>query len=144
MNLRDELQSLIKKAMKARESIKLEALRFVWSRIKELEIDKKSELTNDEATEVLQKEVKSRKEAIEQFRSADRKDLVDQEEEKLVFLTDLLPEMMKKEEVEKIVDEVLKNGNTDFGAVMGQVMGRVKGKADGKVVSEVVREKLSA
>jgi len=143
MHMRNTIQNQIKEAMRSRETIKLEALRFVWARIKELEIDKKSDLSNEEVLAVVQKEVKSRKEAIEQFKTAGRNDLVDQEEEKLVFLTDLLPEMMGKEEVEKIVDEVLESGNSDFGAVMGQVMARVKGKADGKIVSEVVREKLS-
>ena len=130
--------------MKAKEVVKLEALRYVWAKIQELEIDKKSDLTNEEVLKVVQKEVKSRKEAIEQFREAGRDDLVDQEEEKLLFLTDLLPEMMSKEEVDKVVDEVLSSGNSDFGAVMGQVMGKVKGKADGKVVSEVVKEKLAS
>ena len=142
MNTRDIIQGQIKEAMKARESVRLESLRFVWSRIKELEIDKKSDLNQEEVMAVVIKEVKSRKEAIEQFKGAGRDDLVSQEEEKLVFLTDLLPEMMSREEVEKIVEEVLSSGNTDFGAVMGQVMGKVKGKADGKVVSEVVREKI--
>ena len=142
MNTRDIIQGQIKEAMKARESVRLESLRFVWSRIKELEIDKKSDLNQEEVMAVVIKEVKSRKEAIEQFKEAGRDDLVSQEEEKLVFLTDLLPEMMSREGVEKIVEEVLSSGNTDFGAVMGQVMGKVKGKADGKMVSEVVREKI--
>lgn len=142
MNTRDIIQGQIKEAMKARESVRLESLRFVWSRIKELEIDKKSDLNQEEVMAVVIKEVKSRKEAIEQFKGAGRDDLVSQEEEKLVFLTDLLPEMMSREGVEKIVEEVLSSGNTDFGAVMGQVMGKVKGKADGKMVSEVVREKI--
>ncbi len=53
-----------------------------------------------------------------------------------------LPEMMSREEVEKVVDEVIGGEASDFGVVMGQVMGKVKGKADGKLVSEVVREKL--
>jgi len=142
MNTRDIIQNQIKEAMKAREAVKLEALRYVWSRIKELEIDKKSDLNQEEVMAVIIKEVKSRKEAIEQFRGAKRDDLVSQEEEKLVFLTDLLPEMMSKEEVEKIVDEIIAGGKTDFGAVMGQAMAKVKGKADGKMVSEVVREKI--
>ena len=141
--MRNTIQSQIKEAMKAREAVKLEALRFVWSRIKELEIDKKSDLNQEEVIAVVVKEVKSRKEAIEQFRGAGRDDLVSQEEEKLVFLTDLLPEMMSREEVEKIVDGVLSSGNTDFGAVMGQVMGKVKGKAAGKAVSQVVKERMS-
>jgi uncharacterized protein YqeY len=133
----------MKEAMKAREAVKLEALRYVWSRIKELEIDKKSDLNQEEVVAVLVKEVKNRKEAIEQFRGAKRDDLVSQEEEKLVFLTELLPEMMSKEEVEKVVDEIIAGGNTDFGAVMGQVMAKIKGKAEGKLISELVREKLS-
>jgi uncharacterized protein YqeY len=143
MNTRDIIQNQIKEAMRAREVVRLEALRYVWSRIKELEIDKKSDLNQEEVMAVITKEVKSRKEAIEQFAGAGREDLVSQEEEKLVFLTDLLPEMMSKEEVEKVVDEVIAGGITDFGAVMGQVMAKIKGKAEGKIISELVREKLS-
>ncbi|MFC1654114.1 GatB/YqeY domain-containing protein [Patescibacteria group bacterium] len=141
--LRSQIQSSIKDAMRAREAVKLEALRFVWSKIKELEIDKKSDLNDDEIQKVLMKEVKSRKEAIEQFREAGRDELVSDEESKLVFLEELLPEMMSESDVGEVVDKIISSGENDFGKVMGQVMGRVKGKADGNLVSKVVREKLS-
>jgi uncharacterized protein YqeY len=141
--IREKIYDDIQQAMRDKNSVKLDALRFVWARIKELEIDKKSELTDEEVEKLLIKEVKSRKEAIEQFRANDRDDLVEEEEGKLVFLEALLPEMMSEEEIIKVVDEVIVSAGKDFGQVMGQVMGRVKGKADGGMVNRIVREKLS-
>ena len=72
MGMRADIQLQIKDAMRNRESIRLESLRFVWARIQEQEIDKKAELSDDEVQKIVAKEVKSRKEAIEQFDKAGR------------------------------------------------------------------------
>lgn len=140
---REEIFNGIKEAMKAKDSVRLDALRFVWSRIKEVEIDKKAELNDEEILTLITKEVKSRKEAIEQFRGAGRNDLVMEEEAKLAVLTAFLPQMMSEAEVEKVVEEILAIGESDFGKVMGMVMGKLKGKADGSVVQKVVKTKIS-
>ncbi len=141
--LRDEIQKSMISAMKAHDTVRLDALRYLWSLIKNAEIDAKRELEDNEVIKVTGTEVKKRKEAIELMKQGGRDDLALSEEDKLRVLQEFLPEQMSEEEVEKIVDEVLAGGASDFGRVMGQVMGRTAGKADGKVVSDIVRKKLS-
>ena len=139
--LRNKVQESMKQAMRDKDQVRLDALRFVWSEIKNAEIDKKEELVDEELMVLVGREVKKRKEAINQMKDGGR-DIGD-EESKLQVLMEFLPEQMSREEVEKIVTNVVSGGESDFGAVMGQVMGRVKGKADGKMVSEVVKAKLN-
>ena len=140
--LREKIYEELKEAMKAREKLKLEALRYLWSLIKNEEIEVKADLTDDQVMKVVASEVKKRKEALEQIKTSKRVELIQAEEEKLKVLEAFLPEQMSREEIEKVVTEVVSQGMNDFGVVMGQVMGKVRGKADGKLVSEVVREKL--
>lgn len=143
--LRDEIHKSMTEAMKAQAKLKLEALRYLWSLIKNEEIEVKGELTDEQVVKVVASEVKKRKEALRQAQGKldDKvKAWVYEEEEKLKVLEVFLPEQMSREEIERVVDEVVSQGANDFGVVMGQVMGKVKGKADGKVVSEIVKEKL--
>lgn len=140
--LRVTIQEQLKAAMKARDTVKLEALRFVWSEIKNREIDKHAELTDEEVIQLLQKEVKNREEAIGQFKQAGRDDLVQSEEAKLTVIKAFLPEQMGRAELEGVVQAVIDAGVTDFGQVMREVMGKVKGKVDGKLVADVVRQKI--
>ena len=142
--IRQKIYDDMKQAMKDREVVKLDTLRFVWSEIKNAEIDAKHELNDDEVVALLQKEVKKRKEAIEQFNQGDRKELADEETAKLQIIEEYMPEMMSGDDIEKVIQEIVDGGVTDFGAVMGQAMGKLKGKADGKVVAEVVKETLSS
>jgi uncharacterized protein YqeY len=141
--LRQRITDQLKEAMKAKDKTRLEALRYLLSLVKNKEIDKKGELTDEEIVTVAQSEIKKRKEAIELFRKGGREELVTEEEEKLKVLAEFLPEQMSKEEIERKVDEIISGGTKDFGAVMKAVMGEIKGKADGKLVSEVVRERLA-
>ena len=79
---------------------------------------------------------------MEQFTEGGRSELAAEEQEKLKVIEAYLPQLMSRDEIGAVVDEVVAGGANDFGAVMGQVMGKVKGKADGKLVSEVVQEKM--
>jgi uncharacterized protein YqeY len=133
----------MKEAMRSKNTMRLEAIRYVWSEIRYQEIDKKSDLSDEEIVTLMQREVKKRNEAIEQMKNAGRTEMVSDEENKLNVIKEFMPEMMSKEEIAKVVDEVVAAGATDFGRVMGQVMGRVKGKADGGLVNQVVKEKLA-
>lgn len=140
--LRADIYEAVKEAMKAREAEKLETIRFVWSEIKNVEIDAKHELSDEEVLAVLQREVKRRNDAIEQFKTGGRPELAEAEEKKLAVIKAFMPEMMGKADVERVVDEVIAAGASDFGGVMREVMAKLKGKADGKLVSEVVKVKL--
>jgi uncharacterized protein YqeY len=142
--LRAEISDQMKQAMKDRDQVKLSALRFLWSEIRNAEIDAKVELDDEAVLAVISREVKKRKEAVDQMKSVGREELASEEEAKLAVMTEFLPEQMSREEIEVIVDDIVASGAGDFGAVMGQVMAKVKGKADGKLVGEVVKTKMAS
>lgn len=145
MTLRETILSGIKEAMRNRDQVRLDSLRFVWARAKELEIDKKSELSDVEIETLVAREVKARREAIDQFQAAGREDLVLEEDKKLAVLVALLPEQLTENELLQMIDRVMsETENANFGVVMGKMMGLVKGKADGSVISRLVKSKLTA
>jgi hypothetical protein len=137
------IEDQLKAAMKNRDRIGLDALRYIWALIKEAEIDKKSDLNDEEIQKILKKEVKTREEVVEELDKAGRKDSVIEEKDKLKVLKALLPEQMSNQELEKIISQVISSGETDFGKVMGQVMSRTKGQADGGKVSSLVKARLN-
>lgn len=141
--LKNEITEQMKTAMRARDTVTLETLRYVLSQIKYAEIDKRRELTEDEALSVLANEVKKRREAIKLFQDSGRNELVAEEETKLKVITSLLPEQMSREEIEKLVDAaVAKVGKGNMGAVMKELMPQVRGRADGALVSEIVKSRI--
>lgn len=145
MTLREKILSEIKEAMRNRDQVRLDSLRFVWARAKELEIDKKSELSDAEIEALIAREVKARREAIIQFQTAGRDDLVLEEEKKLDVLVELLPEQLAESELVSMIDTIIsQTENPNFGVVMGKMMGLVQGRADGSLVSRLVKSKLAA
>jgi uncharacterized protein len=149
MGLRDQIMTDIKEAMRAKDSAKLNALRMVQAAFKNREIEMRPEpMGEDEHLGILKKLVKQRKESIEQYAAAKRQDLVDGETAELKLLEQYMPAQMSREQVEKIVGEVMTalNATTvkDMGAVMKEVQARTAGSADNKMVSEVVKQRLQA
>ena len=142
----DRLQDDIKVAMKARESEKLEALRFLYSEIKNVGINEGRELTDDDALVVVGRLIKQRQESVEQFKKGGREDLGAREEMGINLYREYLPPQLSVEELKAIVAEAVEEtsaaGLKDMGKVMKVLMPRVKGLAEGKVVNEVVREQL--
>lgn len=148
MGLRDQIMNDIKEAMRAKDSAKLNALRMVQSAFKNREIELRPEpMGEDEHLGILKKLVKQRKESIEQYAAAKRQDLVDNETAELKLLELYMPAQLSREQVEKVVAEVMTalNATTvkDMGAVMKEVQARTAGSADNRMVSEVVKAKLS-
>jgi len=148
MEILPKIMNEIKDAMRAKDSLKLNTLRFLQSAIKNREIElRPNPMSNDEATGVLKKLVKQRKESIEQYKAGNRQDLVDQESAELKILEAYLPAQMTKEQVEKLVAEVIASSGAktikDMGPVMKEVVVKSGGAADNKLVSELVRAKLS-
>ncbi|MFP5518260.1 MAG: GatB/YqeY domain-containing protein [Bdellovibrionia bacterium] len=148
MELRDKLMADLKVAMVAKDMLKVNTIRFVQAAIKNREIDMRpNPITGEEVMAVFKKLVKQRKESIEQYSAAGRTDLVDQETAELKILEAYLPAQMGREDVEKIVSEVIAAvGATsikDMGAVMKETIARTQGAADNKLVSEIIRTKLS-
>ena len=143
MSLRTQLTDQIKEAMKARDAQALNALRYLLSLVKNIEIDTKKELSDEEIISLLQKEVKRRRDAIDQFKSAGRQDLVDAEELQLTFLMKFLPKQLTKEEIEAEVKELVAQlSQKDMSTAMREIMPKFKGRADGKMVSEIVKSLL--
>ena len=139
-NLRSQLTEMMKNAMRARDQIRLDTVRFVLSQIKNVEIDLKREMNDSEVITLLKKEVKNRKEAMEQLVQAARQDLVDEETAKLKVIEEFLPAEMSDEDLQKIVQEVIDASPVkEFGQVMREVMAKVKGQADGSRVSGMVK-----
>ena len=141
--LRAKIQDHIKQAMKDKNQVRLDALRYLWSELKNIEIDAKHELADSEIIELISREVKKRKDAIEQFKSANRHQLVDEEQAKLAVVMEFMPEQLTSEQIEDLVDKIRETGVSDFPSVMKQLMPQIKGKADGKLVSEIVKQKTS-
>lgn len=144
MSFSQQLVDEMKQAMKGGDKVKLSVVRFLRSEIKNYEIDH-GEQDDAGIEKIVAKQVKQVKESIEEYQKAGRDDLVAAEEPKLKILEAYLPEQMSDQEVQAIIDKVLKNTeNPQMGPVIGQVMAKVQGKADGGKVSGLVRQALAA
>lgn len=121
-------------------------LRFLTAQIQSKQKEKfgakEGTLSDEEVLDVLKREAKKRKEAISLFEQGGRKDLADKEKEELELMSKYLPAELGKEEIRKVVKEIVSSGVTDFGKTIKEVMARLKGQADGKLVSEVIKEEL--
>lgn len=143
-----ELQEQLKEAMKAKDEVTRDTLRMLLSAIRNFEIEKgiNYQATDNDIMTVISRQVKMRKDAIEQFESAGRDDLVGKELKEMAVLEGFLPEQMNEEQVKKIVIQALEqtriSSKAEMGKVMSVVMPQVKGKADGNLVSKVVKEEL--
>ena len=147
MEIQNRLSEDLKTAMKAKEKIKVQTIRMVRAQLKDFQIAKRDELTEEDEISVLTNAAKKRKEALELYEKSDRQDLIEQEKQELEIISAYLPAQLSKEEVEKVVlkvmEEVGASSAQDLGKVMGATMKDLKGKADGRMVQEIVREKLS-
>ena len=148
MSLRDQIQSDLIGAMKARDEVKVSTLRMLKSAIGAFEVSGKQKVTatEEDVLSVLKREVKKRKESIRQFEEGGRKDLVEREKAELVLLEAYLPAMMRDNEVRIVVESVAAElgatGPSDMGKVMGVVMNKLGGRADGAMVKEMVQSVL--
>lgn len=144
----DTIKKQIVEAMKAKDEMKVATLKLLASELHNALIDKKREaLTADEEIAIVKREAKKRKDAIDAYKKAGADKRAEREEEELAILQVYLPKEMGDDELEKIVDEAIKQTGAssmgDMGKVMGVAMGKTKGKADGNRVSAIVRKKLS-
>ncbi|MGZ3742533.1 MAG: GatB/YqeY domain-containing protein [Pseudobdellovibrionaceae bacterium] len=148
MEIREQLMADVKDAMRAKDQLKLNTLRFLQAAVKNREIElRPNPISSEEVMGVIKKLVKQRKESIEQYQAGNRQDLVDQEAAELKVLEAYLPVQMGKEQIEKVVMEVIAalGAKTvkDMGPVMKEVISRTAGTADNKTVSEVIKSKLT-
>ncbi|KAL6761684.1 GatB/Yqey [Haematococcus lacustris] len=147
----DKLKADMKEAMKAKDQVRLDAIRFINAAIKSKEIElreKGGSVTDAEVVQVLQKSAKQRRDSIDSYKAGGREDLVAKEEHELSIVESYLPVMMTAAEVEAIASEVIArlgaSSVKDMGKVMAEVKLQAQGRADNKVVSDVVKAKLTA
>ena len=147
MNLKDQLLSDMKVAMKSGDKIRLSTIRMLRAKISELEIAKNRDLTEDELIGVLISNAKQHADSIEQYQKGGREDLVEIESKEKEIVELYLPAKLSDDEIKQIIKEALDetkdlDPKQRLGNTMKIVMNRVKGRADGKLISQMVREAL--
>ena len=145
--VRDQLRSDLRDAMRARDVLRRNTIRMLEAAIKNAEIDKRGqELADSDVLAILQRQVKQRRESIEQFRQGGREDLAEQEELEIGIIEHYLPAQLARDEIEAraraVIEQVGASGPGDRGKVMGMLMRDLRGEADGSIVNAVVGELL--
>ena len=147
MGLQEQLLADLQQAMRDKDERRRSTLRMVRSAVKNAEIAKRKPLGDEDVLSVMQKEAKQRRESIEEYKKANRPDLVQVEQEELEIIESYLPKQMSVEEVREVarqvVTEVGAAGPKDIGKVMPVIMARLQGRADGRTVNQAVREELA-
>jgi uncharacterized protein YqeY len=147
-SIKERLDADLKEAQKAKDTIRVNVIRMLKATIKNREVEKIGELTDQELLQAVNSQIKTRMEAIEGFKKGGRDEMVKKEEAEMAILKAYLPEQLSTEElvalIDKAVTETEAAGPRDMGKVMKALMPDVTGKADGKLVSELVKEKLSS
>lgn len=146
MSTPNKLIEDMKSAMKSGDKIRLNTIRQLRAQLKDAQIAKGDELTEDEVMATLANAAKKRKEAIKLYEQGGRQELVESESAELTVIEEYLPQQLSEVEladlVEKAIKELGASGPSDLGKVMGKIMAQARGRADGKLVQQMVREKL--
>ncbi|MFM1651512.1 GatB/YqeY domain-containing protein [Brevibacillus sp. B_LB10_24] len=146
MSVMERLDQDLKQAMKDKATVKLSVIRMVKAAIKNEEISKGSQLSEDDVLTILGRELKQRRDSLHEFEKAGREDLAGKTREEMEILTSYLPVQMSEDEIRQIVRETISQvgaaSKKEMGKVMGAIMPKVKGKADGTLVQKIVSEEL--
>ncbi len=147
MSLRVQIKDDIKIAMKAKDVEKRNALRLLDSAMKQIEIDERRELSDDDVTSIIIKQIKQRNDAASQYKDANREDLREKELSEIAFYEPYLPAQLSDEELraalQAIVTQVGANSMKDMGKVMGMAKSSIGSQADGKRINECVKSLLN-
>lgn len=150
MGLVEQLQADLTAAMKARDAETTGTLRMVMAAVKNARVapGQDGEISDEQALDLLSKEAKKRREAIEAYQNAGRDELAAKEQAELEVIQRYLPQPLTEDEIRALVDEAIAQtgatGPSDMGKVMGAVTPKTKGRADGKIVSALVKDRLAA
>jgi uncharacterized protein YqeY len=141
------IQQDLHQAMRSGDKAKVQALRLVLAAIKQIEVDERVEVDPTRLLAVLSKMAKQRQESIDQYRQANREDLVVQEEYELALIQSYLPQPLEESELVKMIEEAVAETNAesirDMGKVMNLLRPKLSGRADLSKVSEMIKHKLS-
>ena len=143
----DKIQSDYIAAFKAKETIKKDVLGLLKGAILNAKIDKKDDLTDEEIINLVEKQIKLRKDSKEEYIKANKMDVVEQLDQEISVLMEYMPEQLSIEEIDKIIDDafdvVKPTSQKEMGLIMKEVTPKLKGKADMKEVSNIIKDKLS-
>ena len=146
MTLKSTLDDHLKQAMRSRDNLRRDVIRYLKSEIRNQEIKVQHDLDDQEVMLVLARQAQQRRDSIEAFQAADRADLVQREQSELALIMEYLPQQMTEQEiaelVQKTVVEIGAQGPSDMGRVMGRIMPQVRGRAEGRAVSAAVSQIL--
>lgn len=148
MSLKEKINEDMKSAMRSKDVALLGTIRLIQAAIKQKEVDERILVDDSSIISIIEKMLKQRNDSIEAFKKANRTDLVDKEEFEVSVLKNYMPEQMNAEEVEKIIQEIIKKiGATsmkEMGPVMAQAKEILSGKANMAEVSKIIKAKLSS
>jgi len=147
MNLKEQIKSDVKDAMRAKEVVKRDTLRNIQAGIKQIEVDERRDVTNADVEAILMKYLKQREDAKAQFSDAGREDLVEKEDAEIAIVKIYLPEPMDDAELETTLKEVIVSVGAqsmkDMGKVMGAAKSAIGSRADGGRINQMVKQLLS-
>lgn len=147
MSLSERLNDDMKQAMRSQDKFKLSVIRMVRSAIKNVEIDLRKSLDDNEVLDILNRELKQRRDSLQEFEKAGRSDLAESVKSEINILQVYLPQQLNEAEIKEIVLQTIQetgaSTKADMGKLMGALMPKVKGRADGKAVNQIVQQLLS-
>ncbi len=147
MSLKIQITDDMKSAMRSKDSARLGTIRLLLAAIKQKEVDERIELVDVDIVSIIDKMLKQRRDSIEAFNKADRKDLVDKEEFELKVLQDYMPQQLTEQEVEKVIIDAIEsagaNSMKDMGAIMNILKPKLAGKTNMADVSQKIKTKLT-
>lgn len=141
--LLEKIKKELEESQRHRDNLKLQTLRLLLSEIHNYEINQRDkELKDEDIIQIIQKEIKKRKEAREIFLKGNRGDLASQAQEEIKILSLYVPPPISKEEILETIKNLKAQGFSDFNSLMKEIMARFKGRVDGKEVAELIKENL--
>jgi uncharacterized protein YqeY len=145
MEILEKIQNHLKEAQKSGDNVVLNTLRLLLSEIHNYEIKLREQnkcLTEEEINQIIQKEIKKRKESLDFFNKAQRNDLSQKTEEEIKILSLYAPKLLDENDILNIIDKLIEDGYKDFNSLMKEIMSKYKGKVDGALVSKLIKQKL--
>ncbi|MBO8164109.1 MAG: GatB/YqeY domain-containing protein [Brevibacillus sp.] len=146
MSLLERLNQDMKQAMKDKAAVKLSVIRMIKAAVKNEEIQKGDSLSDDDVLTILTRELKQRRDSLQEFEKAGREDLASKTREEIDVLTSYLPEQLSEADIRQLVRETIAAvgaaSKKEMGKVMGAIMPKVKGRADGTLVQQIVADEL--
>jgi uncharacterized protein YqeY len=146
MNLREKISQELKEAMKAKDTKKRDALRLLMSAFKQIEVDERKELNDDDIVKIIQSQIKRRNDSATQYKDAAREDLMQIELDEIAIYMPYLPAQLSDSELESALKDIISKVGAstikDMGKVMGAASKELSAKADGKRINECVKSLL--